>query len=271
MGYTRSQLKNANGTRLAISFKKKALCKVVRSDCGQEHIRILDSLPHVISWALQGLSVRQCVHHVSCLATQMQLTHKVLLLLLLLLLTRREVNDGNWVCSEQRQFVVNQWMGGESATHKERERERERESRLKETVGTGVILSGWEAGLEWQSSPTRAPSKESRFLGGFFGWDQSPPNTSAPIWMDDALMSVSFWSFPVPVLTKVGYHRLIIVFLFLSPFDICLFFLSDFFVFLFWPHSTPLSPTYLQLDCMPMHKKGPTLSSTYLLSSQLPT
>jgi len=41
-------------------------------------------------------------------------------------------------------------MGGESATHKrrERERERERESRLKETVGNGVISSAWEAGLE---------------------------------------------------------------------------------------------------------------------------
>jgi hypothetical protein len=41
-------------------------------------------------------------------------------------------------------------MGGERATHKEREREREREreSRLKETVGNGVILSAWEAGLE---------------------------------------------------------------------------------------------------------------------------
>jgi hypothetical protein len=63
MGYTRSQLKNANGTRLAISFKKKALCKVVRPDCGQEQIHILDSLPHVISWALQGLGVRHCVHH----------------------------------------------------------------------------------------------------------------------------------------------------------------------------------------------------------------
>jgi len=39
-------------------------------------------------------------------------------------------------------------MGGESATHKRRERERERESRLKETVGNGVISSAWEAGLE---------------------------------------------------------------------------------------------------------------------------
>jgi hypothetical protein len=43
-------------------------------------------------------------------------------------------------------------MGGESATHKRRERDRDRdretESRLKETVGNGVISSAWEAGLE---------------------------------------------------------------------------------------------------------------------------
>jgi hypothetical protein len=70
VGRTRSHLNNANATRLAMSFKKNTLCKVVRHECGQDHIRILASLPHIIRWALQDLSVRHCVHHFCCLATQ---------------------------------------------------------------------------------------------------------------------------------------------------------------------------------------------------------
>ncbi len=40
----------------------------VRHECGQDHIRILASLPqhviYLISWGLQDLSVQHCVHHV---------------------------------------------------------------------------------------------------------------------------------------------------------------------------------------------------------------
>jgi hypothetical protein len=110
--HTRSHLNDANATRLAMSLQKNTLCKVVGHECGQDLIGMLASLPDPISWALQGLSVRHCVHHVCCLATQMQLTHKLLLLLPM----TRELKE-NRGCSEERQslFLSSGWI--------ERERE----------------------------------------------------------------------------------------------------------------------------------------------------
>jgi len=116
VGHTRSHLNDADATRLAMSLQKNTLCKVVGHECGQDLIGMLASLPDPISWALQGLSVRHCVHHVCCLETQMQLTHKLLLLLPM----KRELKE-NRVCSEETRslFLSRGWI--------ERERERERE------------------------------------------------------------------------------------------------------------------------------------------------
>ncbi len=116
--HTRSHLNDANATRLAMSLQKNTLCKVVGHQCGQDLIGMLASFPDPISWALQGLSVRHCVHHVCCKATQMQLTHKLLVVLPM----KRELKE-NRVCSEERRsvFLSSGWI--------ERERERERTQR----------------------------------------------------------------------------------------------------------------------------------------------
>jgi hypothetical protein len=121
VGHTRSHLHDANATRLAMSLQKNTLCKVVGHECGQDLIGMLASLPDPISGALQGLSVRHCVHHVCCKATQMQLTHKLLVLLLM----KRELKE-NRVCSEERRsfFLSSGWIererdGGHREGHRE--------------------------------------------------------------------------------------------------------------------------------------------------------
>ncbi len=140
VGHTRSHLNDANATRLAMSLQKNTLCKVVGHECGQEVIGMLASLPDAISWALQGLSVRHCVDHVCCWATQMQLTHKLLRLLPM----KRELKE-NRVCSEERRslFVRSGWI----------ERERERTKRRTESAQFEAKWTKWNdfIGLRGQS------------------------------------------------------------------------------------------------------------------------
>jgi len=89
-------------------------------------------------------------------------------------------------------------------------------------------------------------------------------------------MSVSFSSFLVPVLTKVVYHRLIIVFLFLSPFDIFWFFLVILFLFFWASLTTPLTyhlptvrlPAYAQKRAYSLLHLPTILSATYLAAHQ---
>ncbi len=103
-------------------------------------------------------------------------------------------------------------------------------------------------------------------------WDETQPNPTQPHqcthldgWCTD---ECTFFVRSCPCANQGGYHRLNIFFLFLSPFGIFLVFFGQtlfLFLFLFLP---PLSPR----SHLPMHrKKKPTLSRTYLLSSQLPT
>jgi hypothetical protein len=102
-----------------------------------------------------------------------------------------------------------------------------------------------------------------------FEGQSEPAPTSAPMWMDGALMGAPFSSLPVPGLTKVANSSLPYSFSFPQPRFV---FLGELFFFL-TPHACP-GLTYLHLDYLPMHPgllpPPPTHPSIYL-PTHLPT
>jgi len=95
-----------------------------------------------------------------------------------------------------------------------------------------------------------------------FGQSEPAP-TSAPKWMDGALMGAPFSS--LPGLAKVANLSWPFLFPFLS---LGQFFLGTF--FFLTPHTTQVSPTYLHLDYLPMHPGLLPPPSNYL-HAHLPT